>query len=419
MTSPVLALVAATINLRAVPTMRQAKVVADVDKAADLGASVIFWEEAGWQDRYKEAIADRMPFGDPAIPKGWNHRWFPGNSTGISFDRSIWQALSGAKKFLLHAAVPGVSDDRWMVLQALRHRATKQTVWFLAFHHAPKRAGLGLRAQRRGNDTLRYLIEGALKRGVPVVAGGDANQAGQFLGTEIAGCKVTYRSGEKGGGIDKLIYVAPTGFSWTVTKPTIIGGVNSDHAPVRASAVLHRVKPTPATGASPIDRILAIAKAEVGYREGRSNGHWNNEQKYSPAVPSLEWSQNQAWCATFVSWCAMKAGLSELYPRTASTDTAARWWKARNQWHDYPAVGAQILFGVNGDMNHTGLVYDWDDTYVYTIEGNTNESGSREGDGVYLKKHARRLDRIQGYGYPAVRGGLRSADPNYRKGSAA
>ncbi|GAA3196848.1 MULTISPECIES: hypothetical protein [Streptomyces] len=31
----------------------------------------------------------------------------------------------------------------------------------------------------------------------------------------------------------------------------------------------------------------SIAKSENGYREGRSNGHRNNKQRYSPAVPGL------------------------------------------------------------------------------------------------------------------------------------
>lgn len=173
-----------------------------------------------------------------------------------------------------------------------------------------------------------------------------------------------------------------------------------------------RLKPTP------IEKLLHIAAGEVGYHEGHSNGHWNNIQKFSPAVPGLEWSQGQAWCATFVSWCVMKAGLADLFPRTASTDTGAGWFKQRGQWHEYPAIGAQVFFGHNGDMNHTGLVYDYDDTFVYTIEGNTNTNGSNEGDGVYRKKRLRRDDYVQGYGYPAVPGGLKSADPNYHRSAA-
>src|SRR5690606_41217094 len=35
---------------------------------------------------------------------------------------------------------------------------------------------------------------------------------------------------------------------------------------------------------------------------------------------------------------------------------------------------------------HAGFVDEWGDKYVVTVEGNTNEAGSREGDGVYRKR---------------------------------
>ncbi|MEU5427605.1 CHAP domain-containing protein [Streptomyces olivoreticuli] len=157
-------------------------------------------------------------------------------------------------------------------------------------------------------------------------------------------------------------------------------------------------------------KIINIARAEEGYQEGYSDGHWNNWQKYSPAVPGLEWSQNQAWCATFVSWCAMKAGLAGLYPRTASCYEGGEWFKDRDRFSEYPGIGAQVFYG-SGGGTHTGLVYDYDDTYIYTVEGNTNEDGSAEGDGVYLKQRARRSSYVYGYGYPAFAEGIDSADP--------
>lgn len=160
--------------------------------------------------------------------------------------------------------------------------------------------------------------------------------------------------------------------------------------------------------------VIAIAKAEVGYHEGKSSsGSWNNAQKYSPAVPGLEWSQNQAWCATFVAWCAMKAGVADLFPRTASCDVGGNWFKAQGRWSEYPAIGAQVFFGVPADLNHTGIVVGYDETWIYTVEGNTNDDGSREGDGVYLKKRARRGTNIIGYGYPKYAEGIISADPRF------
>lgn len=160
--------------------------------------------------------------------------------------------------------------------------------------------------------------------------------------------------------------------------------------------------------------IIKLARKQVGYNEGRSNGHWNNHQKYSPAVPGLEWSQNQPWCATFVSWLALKTGQSNLFPRTASCDVGGQWFQNRDRWSEYPAVGAQVFYGSYRDLNHTGLVYKYDDTFVYTIEGNTNDSGSREGDGVYLKKRRRRDAYVVGYGYPEYPEGIDSADPKWK-----
>lgn len=148
-------------------------------------------------------------------------------------------------------------------------------------------------------------------------------------------------------------------------------------------------------------RFVAVARAELGYQEGRDrSGNWNNHQKYSPAVPSLEWSQGQPWCATGVSWCALQAGVADMFPRTASCDAGGQWFKARSQWHESPEVGDQVFFGTPVDLNHTGIVCAYDDVYVWSIEFNTNNDGSRNGDGVYINKRERRAANVVGYGRP-------------------
>lgn len=162
-------------------------------------------------------------------------------------------------------------------------------------------------------------------------------------------------------------------------------------------------------------KIIGIAKSQVGVHEGHNSHGWNNIQKYSPAVPGLEWSQGQPWCAVFVSWCAMEADFSDLYPRTASTDAGAAWWKAQGRWHDYPAIGAQGYLAHSGDEYHTFLVVEFDDEFIYTVEGNTNNNGSAQGDGVYALRRRRRDTVVEGYGYPDFPEGILSADPNYPK----
>lgn len=168
-------------------------------------------------------------------------------------------------------------------------------------------------------------------------------------------------------------------------------------------------------------KMFAVAKPEAGYKESYSGGHWTNHEKFAAQVPGMAWvsDQGQPWCAVFISWVAMKAGFAELFPRTASTDVGARWFKDKKAWSEYPAIGAQGFLGHNGDMFHTFLVLDFDDTYVYTIEGNTIADGqtgnTAEGDGVHMKKRLRRSAEIAGYGYPAYPEGIVSADPAWAK----
>jgi hypothetical protein len=89
------------------------------------------------------------------------------------------------------------------------------------------------------------------------------------------------------------------------------------------------------------------------------------------------------------------------FPIAAYTGTSIAGWKAQGRWGDTPRVGAQVFFGNNV---HTGLVGSFDATNIYTIEGNTNVTGSPEGDGVYQKTHRRTDPYVTGYGYPAYDG---------------
>ena len=56
-----------------------------------------------------------------------------------------------------------------------------------------------------------------------------------------------------------------------------------------------------------------------------------------------------------------------------------------------PEKGAVVIwrFKKNGKASwtgHAGIVVDFDDRYIYTVEGNTNDDGSREGGVVAEKK---------------------------------
>ncbi|WP_369183337.1 peptidoglycan-binding protein [Streptomyces sp. Y1] len=161
------------------------------------------------------------------------------------------------------------------------------------------------------------------------------------------------------------------------------------------------------------DEFVALLVSQEGYHEGRdSDGTWNNTQKYSPAVPGLEWSQGQAWCATFTSWGAVQtSGMGDRWPITASCATAVQWWQDHGRWTEYPVLGGPFYLGSAG-QDHVGVVTAYDDQWIYTIEGNTNSGGSPQGDGVYARQRPRRgPGSPYGYGVPDYPEGTISADP--------
>ncbi|MFJ4474826.1 peptidoglycan-binding protein [Streptomyces xanthochromogenes] len=161
--------------------------------------------------------------------------------------------------------------------------------------------------------------------------------------------------------------------------------------------------------------VIRIAKAEEGYQESWSNGHWTNHEKYAAQVPGLAWvsEDEEPWCAVFTSWVAMQAGAASLYPRTASCAEGVAWFRARGRFSEFPVIGGQIFFGPGGGM-HTGLVISYTDSTVTTVSGNTNTDGSAEGDGVYVKTYQRKSSYVYGYGIPAFPEGVVLADPAWK-----
>ena len=45
-----------------------------------------------------------------------------------------------------------------------------------------------------------------------------------------------------------------------------------------------------------------------------------------------------------------------------------------------------LYFPEKRRIAHVGFIDQWDGTWMISVEGNTNVSGSREGDGVYRKR---------------------------------
>ena len=178
--------------------------------------------------------------------------------------------------------------------------------------------------------------------------------------------------------------------------------------------------------ANTVDKVLAIAEAEVGYLEKSASAYkanpniiyekiagagYDNYTKYGKEMHDIYPSIMDfpaAYCDAFVDWCFYKAyGVSNAKGLLGGnfndyTPSSAQLYKNKNAWYTTPKVGDQIFFKNSTRINHTGLVYKVDASYVYTIEGNTSGASGvvANGGGVCKKKYALSYSKIAGYGRP-------------------
>ena len=134
-----------------------------------------------------------------------------------------------------------------------------------------------------------------------------------------------------------------------------------------------------------IEKLISIAKNEVGYLEKQNNSNlysktanvgYNNYTKYWAEVLP-EW-QGQPWCAVFVTWCFEKAFGKDIakrllrhYPYTYCPTMANLFTLNAN-----PKVGDIVIFYYGGQFAHTGIVIKVNGDYFETIEGNTNNGST-------------------------------------------
>lgn len=177
----------------------------------------------------------------------------------------------------------------------------------------------------------------------------------------------------------------------------------------------------------PVSKLIAIAKAEVGYLEKETNKNLDsktgnagdeNYTKYARDLRNAGYyngnKNGYAWCDVFVDhchWVAADKDAKEAQRVICQTGSygagcgySAQYYKDAGRFHKTPKVGDQIFFwnASKTKVAHTGIVIDVDNTYVYTIEGNTSGTSGvvANGGGVFEKKYKLNYARIYGYGRP-------------------
>ena len=149
------------------------------------------------------------------------------------------------------------------------------------------------------------------------------------------------------------------------------------------------------------NKVIQIALNEVGYLEKSKSAYQKNPniiydktqgagednyQKYGyemrkiyPAVMDFP----APWCDAFVDWCMVQAyGVSNAKEILCGnfddyTVNSCKYYEKSNRLDTNPQIGDQVFFTKNGKSSgcyHTGLVYNVDDNYFYTVEGNTSNA---------------------------------------------
>ncbi len=151
--------------------------------------------------------------------------------------------------------------------------------------------------------------------------------------------------------------------------------------------------------------VIKIAKSQLHVREDPPNSNRGADvAKYLRSVGLNANSGNYAWCMAFVYWC-----FDEAFKKIGKPNTLVKTGGVLRQWNETkhkkikkqdainnPSLikpGFVFIRNYGGGKGHTGIVISVNGGYIETIEGNSNNNGSREGVGVF--KLTRKINSIE------------------------
>lgn len=147
-----------------------------------------------------------------------------------------------------------------------------------------------------------------------------------------------------------------------------------------------------------VNAAIVIASGEIGTRETSRNRSaeidaWAAALGLPPGLP---------WCLIWIQHVFARAAITSGYlghqlPRTGRVERFRELCvRRRPGWFDDaipasppPGTIALHLRDVTSGDGHCGIVLSSTPTEIETIEGNTNDAGSREGDRVAIKRRPR------------------------------
>lgn len=146
------------------------------------------------------------------------------------------------------------------------------------------------------------------------------------------------------------------------------------------------------------DKAIDMAIVELGVQENPIYSNWGRD--VSKYLLSVGIDFPASWCAALVYWCFNQACI-DLAMENPLTKTAGvlRLWNSAKPANKVtePQAGDIFIMDFGKGLGHTGIVEKTDKDFIYTIEGNSNNNGDR--NGYEVVRHGRLINNhlIKGY----------------------
>ncbi|SRR5258706_9465203 len=121
---------------------------------------------------------------------------------------------------------------------------------------------------------------------------------------------------------------------------------------------------------------IDIAISQIDKQEILKGSNWGDDvQAY---LASVGITFPASWCMAFVYWCVKSSGMANPLVKTGG---CMKQWNKIDKKYKYttPLAGDIFIQDHGGGLGHTGIVESVSGNQIHTIEGNTNDTGSREG----------------------------------------
>lgn len=145
---------------------------------------------------------------------------------------------------------------------------------------------------------------------------------------------------------------------------------------------------TSASGSGVRECVTSAFQSQVGVTEATNN----NDGEPVKYLNSVGLGAGFAWCGAFVHWvfeqCVAPSDLYRFLSKPKDFAWTPNFVKQESYLTSTPQPGDLITlyYSSKGRVGHVGFVESYPEgSKVVTVEGNTNNAGSREGDGVHRK----------------------------------